>query len=186
MKRHIILAIIAFMIAFVSVSLVTKKPQPASTREDQEVHELLRREAELVSYFCLSRIPPVYGTAAIPSEWEKALGSTVRLREGIGEVTREAPEFAERAGEIQNLKPGQSIALTSQAGGSERHWIIFKPTMPGNQLLVVSKSATVASRQLHGESKLPSIVIALLAGVAAALIQLVVARILFPPARKES
>ena len=180
MKRYIILAVTAFVTASLPLGwmLISNR---AEGGDKQAAYLLLRREAGLVAHFCLNRIPPMVGSATIPNEWEKALGSTIRLREGAGEVAHEATEFSAHAEEIQKLTTGKSIVVTAKNDEGTRHWIVYKPAMPGNQMLVMSKAGETAERQLYGERKLNPILLALIAGIIAAMIQLVIARKLFPP-----
>ncbi|MDD5087424.1 MAG: hypothetical protein PHI18_01320, partial [bacterium] len=74
MRRYGILFAAAFVVvwggAYLSATLVTC---PSFGSGDQsEAHQMLLREANLVEYFCLSRIPPVIGRSSVPSEWETA------------------------------------------------------------------------------------------------------------------
>ncbi len=189
MTRYIILSAIAFTAVFGTAFWVLTDADRRAAHEELEggeVARLLRREAELVSYFCLSRIPPVISKAAIPAEWEKALGTKIRLREGAGEITSEAAELAARAADIQNLGIGESVAVTSGSGNQQQFWLVYRPAEARNQLLALSKSGATAARQLHQGKQASELLFSLLAGLIAAIIIGIAARLLFPPAPKPS
>jgi hypothetical protein len=187
MIRYVILSSIAFLVTFGAVWWIAARGNGSDAREKAdsgEVSRLLRREAEIVEHFCLSRIPPLVGKPAVPSEWEEALGSDIRLREGVGEVAGEAPELAARADDIRGLGVGESIALTAREGDQDVHWLIYRPKAAPNQLLVLSKPGATAMHQLQVESRPRRMLLALIAGLVAAIIQGVSARFLFPFARR--
>jgi hypothetical protein len=107
------------------------------SRGDNGVAGDLRREAQLVEYFCLSRVPPVFGKSLIPAEWEKALGTTIRLRSGVGELASEEPKLTTMLNQIRALKAGESVYL---AAGS-RDVLVYRPAAFGDQLLFLAKSS---------------------------------------------
>lgn len=188
MGRHIILGIIAFVVVFAPAYWMFTTQDRRMLQEEQasgEVLRLLEREAEIVAHFCLSRIPPV-PKAAIPSEWEQALGSSIKLREGAGEITSEAPELAARATEIQNLEIGEFVGVSSVGGTPSRYWIIHRPAAASNQLLVLSKTGEMAAKQLHEAPRSSALMRAFLLSLIAAVVITVATRFVFPPAKPEA
>lgn len=189
MKRYIVLSLVAFTVVFgTAFGLLTDADRRAANEElaGGEEARLLQREAELISYFCLSRIPPVYSKTTIPAEWEKALGTRIRLREGVGEITSEAGELAARAADIQNLGVGESVSVTSGSGNQKQFWLVYRPAEASNQLLVLSKSGATAAQQLHKGNRASELLLSLLAGLIAAIATGIAARLLFPPGSKST
>jgi len=148
---------------------------------DHEAWRQLQREAELIEHFCLSNAPAVYGRATVPAEWERALKSTIRLREGVGEVASEGPELKKRADEIRRLQPGQSVQLTAGKGAERRHMLVYKPSASGGQLLLfLAKNETDLQREANPDTEHPWGT-ATLTALAAAIVLTVVARFVWPP-----
>ncbi len=187
MTRHIILSVITFAVVcgttFWMLTAANHRAAEAELEGGEAAH-LLRREAELVSYFCLSRIPPVISKATIPSEWERALGTKIRLREGAGEITSEAPELSARAADIQKLGIGESVAVTAGSGSQRQFWLVYRPAEASNQLLALSKSEATATKQLRQGKEASELLLSLMAGLLAAVVVGIASRLLFPPPPK--
>jgi hypothetical protein len=97
--------------------------------------DVLHREAKMVDYFCLSKIPPVSGKATIPKSWEKALQSTIDLRENAAEVTGTFPELSGMAKELNLLSAGEAVYSKSET----RHVLAFRPKQSPNWFIVITK-----------------------------------------------
>jgi len=117
-------------------------------RAGSEAAQRLEWEARLVNHFCLNRIPPLGGREAIPSEWGRALGSTIALRQGAGEIVGEHPALRSRADEIRALTPGQSLQMSIPQNGEFTHVIVLRPNLPGDQLLLISKTGGQISAEV--------------------------------------
>jgi len=104
-----------------------------------EVNNEMVREAKLIEYFCFSRIPPVSGKAVIPTEWEKALGITIKLRDGAGEVVSLVPELVQHVQTVSTLVAGQSVFVRSTSE-KKSFSLIYRLSTPGQQFLYLSKS----------------------------------------------
>jgi hypothetical protein len=105
------------------------------TATGQLSKQVLQREAELVAYFCLSDIPPVGGKATIPRAWEKALDSSVELRESTGEVSGSHDAFTSRVDELTNLQSGESIYGRTES----EHILAYRPHESPNWYIVITK-----------------------------------------------
>jgi hypothetical protein len=170
MKQHLPFFLIAFAVAAVAIYWPARWVQTHSTDHSapSEIGGLLLREAELVEHFCLGRYAPMPGRSGIPAEWEKALGSRIRLRDNVGEVVSEAPELASRADEIRNLPPGASLYVAT-SGDATAHVLVRRPPSAPNQFLVISKSDVAEGENLR-KSPVSPFLVALLSALGAALI----------------
>lgn len=146
-----------------------------------QIQAQLQREAEIVEYFVLSRIPPMLGRTTGLSEWEKALGSTIRLRDGVGEVSAEAVEFESIVAKVRGLEPGQAVVVATD-GGERKGFALAYKIKNGNQYLVIFKSRTGAAA-LPGSGGRQLLVFALIAGVLGAAALAALARWLLAPSR---
>lgn len=142
-----------------------------------EAGRILSREADLVEHFCLSRYAPAPGRSAIPVEWEKALGSKIRLREGVGEVVSEAAELQSRVEEIRNLSPGQEL-LHVTLSKPQYYVIVRRPVAAPNQLLFISKTDENLQELTGRHFPFNPAVIAVIVALAAALMLTVLRAIL--------
>lgn len=169
MRKHLPFFLIAFAVIANAAYWPARWVQThLSESGPGESGRVLLREAELVEHFCLGRYAPMPGRSAIPAEWEKALGSKIRLRDNAGEVISEAPELTSRADEIRNLPVGGT--LHGQASGkASAHVLVRRPPSAPNQLLVISKSDVALQGNLRGSPASP-LIVALLSALAAALI----------------
>jgi hypothetical protein len=105
-----------------------------------EAGRALLREAKLIDYFCLSRIPPLLGASLIPKEWEQALGSEITLSDQVGELSGMHTIIGSKADEIRNLQAGEFVVLHDQQTRQLWH-LIYKPLSGGSRLLHISKQA---------------------------------------------
>ncbi|MDD5088866.1 MAG: hypothetical protein PHI18_08725, partial [bacterium] len=137
--------------------------------DQSEAHQMLLREANLVEYFCLSRIPPVIGRSSVPSEWETALKTTIRLRGNVGEIAAMSPEFKSRLEELRGLQPGQSLFTTSSTESGRQNVLVYQPKTGGTTYLVLMKSAAETARE-NGGSCGGYLWLTLLIGIAGGLI----------------
>jgi len=170
MKQHLPFFLIAFAVATVAIYGPARWVQTrlAGLPGQSEIGRTLLREADLVEHFCLGRFASMPGRSGIPAEWEKALGSRIRLRDNVGEVVSEAAELTARAEEIRSLSPGASLhARTS--GDGRGHVLIRRPASAPNQFLIISKTDAALRENLP---KLPvsPLLISLLSALATALI----------------
>jgi hypothetical protein len=183
MKKHFLFFIISFIAVFAATYLAAAwiGGSTEAGDVDHEAWHQLHREAELVEHFCLSAYPTVYGRATIPGEWERALKSTIRLREGVGEIASEGPELKKRADEIRALQPGQSVQLTAGKGADRRHMLVYKTSAASGQfLLFLAKNETDLQRGPNSDDIHPWGTAALTA-LAAALVLTLAARFIWPP-----
>jgi hypothetical protein len=180
MKNHFLFFLAAFIIILNAIywpmSLIQR--QSFAGKTENEATRILLREAELVEHFCLSRYAPAPGRATIPAEWEKVLGSQIRLRDGVGEIVSDAAELQSRAEEIRQLAPGQTLQHVTRSR-PQQHVIVKRPIGAPNQFLFISKT-DVKLREL-ADSRLPfnPAVIAAVVAAAAALI-LTILRTMLP------
>lgn len=144
-----------------------------------QVRSQLQKEAEIVEYFVLSRIPPMLGRTTGLSEWEKALGSSIRLRDGIGEVSSEAPEFSAMANQLRTLASGEGLAVATQRDAQKGIALAYK-IKSGNQYLVVFKPAATAIPASAGGW--PLWLQSLIAGLTGGILLTIIRRFLPPPA----
>jgi hypothetical protein len=96
--------------------------------------DVLHKEARLIEYFCLSKIPPAFGAATVPRAWGEALNSDIGLRETVGEVADLAPALKDRTEEVKNLGAGQSI----YARDASKNYLVYRP-QESNLYIIVSK-----------------------------------------------
>jgi hypothetical protein len=153
MKRLILFFAVSFILAsclalWVSGNLAANRSDNTS---DQAAWAALHREAELIDHFCLSSVPPLFGKATIPSEWERSLKTTIRLREGMGEIASEGPEFKTRADDIRALQAKQSIQMTVRQGGGPKHMLVYKPAS-GQQYLFLAKNDADLKREFSANT----------------------------------
>ncbi len=108
------------------------------------------REAKLVDYFCLGRIP-MGGKAVSPKAWEEVLGAEIKLRESAGEAAGDAGIPREQSDKLTKLKPGEGIIHADQnsahyvmRSGQGRDWylVITKKNSGG----LISNSSTTGAR----------------------------------------
>ena len=188
MKRYIILVLVVFLAAFGCIFWMIASSGEGHSGDEvtyQEAYRLLHQEAKLVEYFCLNRIPPVVGPATIPKEWEQALGSSIRVREGVGEAVSESPALSAKASDVQTLSTGQSVAATDHGDNGVRHSLVYKPASSGTLLLVLSKSDATARDQMQLKSSPNPWLMSALMGLVIAMIAGVTAKLVFRPARRE-
>ena len=170
MKQHLFFFLIAFAVAALAVYWPTRWVQThlTGTTGRSEIGRLLLREAELVERFCLGRYAAMPGRSGIPAEWEKALGSRIRLRDNVGEVVSEAPELLSHADEIRSLPPGASLHVRT-SGDAAAHVLVHRPPSAPNQFLVLSKT-DVALRANAPQLPASPVLISLLSALSVALI----------------
>ncbi|MFZ5434692.1 MAG: hypothetical protein ACOZB3_13080 [Calditrichota bacterium] len=141
MKRHLIFFVISFIaigaVTFGTLSVLCRNR--SATEPGGEIHRLMVREARLIEHFCLSRIPPTTNRAAIPAEWEKALGTTIDLRETAGEVSAIIPEVKPNAAALRVLVPGQSVFIITSDKSGRYYALIYRPTTSAQQYLALRK-----------------------------------------------
>ena len=95
----------------------------------------MMREAELVSYFCLSKRPPVIGKVSIPRAWESALHASIQVFDNTGEVGSSFPELGDRADEFAKLTEGEGIYVESD----EKGILAFRPKQSPEWFVVLAK-----------------------------------------------
>ncbi|MBU0507626.1 hypothetical protein KKH27_02135 [bacterium] len=152
MKRLVVVFLVSFVVVGVA-SLLTgiHFAHPSeSAGGGSMAQEWLLREVRLIEYFCLSRIPPSFGQPAIPGEWEKALGTTIRLRQSAGEVVAMVSEFRPQAEAIKLLEPGKSLFVESTADSGKNHALVYRVKTSGRQYLVLAKPARAAAMEESG------------------------------------
>jgi hypothetical protein len=183
MKKHILFFIICFIEVF-AATYIAAWWTGRNTEVDDVDHEAwnqLHQEAAIVEHFCLSNVPTIYGKATIPGEWERALKSTIRLREGVGEIASEGPELKKRADEIRALQPGQSVQLTAGKGKERRHMLVYKPSAYGGQILLfLAKNEADLQRSQDTGAGCP-LGMAALTGFVTAIVLTLLVRFLWPP-----
>jgi len=179
MKRHLFFFIAAACTAFLIVyfPIVHLRETDEKSGPGGEIHRELVREARLVEYFCFGKIPPTSGRAVIPSEWEKALGTTIKLREGVGEVASLVPELAKNADALRVMVPGQSVFSTSRDESGMKYALVYKPNTSGAQYLYLSKTA----KAMESEAPPPihPALLAVLLGIGAALLLTILASLVY-------
>jgi hypothetical protein len=173
MKRLLIFFVVSFLI----VSSGTYWPLRMSCLGNKSsgsngTAEAMRREAQLVDYFCLNRIPPAFGKSLIPAEWEKALGATIRLRGGIGEVVSEEPKLNTMLDQIRALKAGESVYLSA----GKRDVLVYRPAALGDQLLFIAKDGSSGGGVTTARSGCHPFLIAILIGLVGASLLTVLAQ----------
>jgi len=144
-----------------------------------EASRLLHKEAQLVDHFCLGNMPVVRGKAAIPMEWEKALGSIIRLREGVGEATSDAPELMPFIEDIRKLGPGESVIAKPSTGTAPRHVLAYRSQFMPQQLLVLIKTDHSLHSSVGSDLPLSPLIIAMLSGIIAALVHTFIMALIF-------
>lgn len=117
----------------------------------------LAREAELVDYFCLSKMPPV-GVASIPKEWEKVLEAAVKVRETAGEAANDIGLPRENAERITSLKAGEGYA---HADKGRQHYVLRSGQGKGWFLVLSKRSPGGGILPSNGDSKPSGIAMAI-------------------------
>jgi hypothetical protein len=183
MRRFVICFVIGWIVTGAAVywSAHTIQRRYSGPVPSSEIGRQLHREAQLIEHFCLSRIPPSMGPAAALSEWEKALGISIRLREGLGEVLSEAPELKGRSDDIRALEPGQSVHSGASSGGG-RHVLVYRPRYASRQLLVMVRPESSSSGTPGAGHRIGPLGFALIAGALAGAVLCFAQRLLIPDA----
>jgi hypothetical protein len=135
--------------------------------------QVLLREAKLVEYFCLSKIPPTIGEVNIPKVWEKALGSTISLRSSASEVGGLYEAFKEHAKELSKLSEGKAVYAQSK----DRHYLAYIPSESPNWFIVIAKPGSALKSVIATPSAGASpLLITVCFGLAGALALTLIAR----------
>jgi len=147
MKRYGILLVSACIVvwagAYLSVTWVNCQTGGGGTAN--EAHHALLKEARLIEHFCLSRIPPVIGKPAVPTEWERALKTTIRLRGNVGEISAMVPDLKPRLDEVRDLRQGESVFAESRTESGKQNILIYLPKSGERTYLVLMKSSAAVS-----------------------------------------
>ncbi len=90
----------------------------------------IEKEAKLVDFFCLARIPSS-GMANIPKAWEKVLDADIKIRESAGEAAGEIGIPRDQASKLTDLKPGEGLLFADDRfvhyvlrSGQVKDWFI--------------------------------------------------------------
>jgi hypothetical protein len=110
----------------------------SSSFTQEAAKQILLREAKLVEYFCLSKIPPTIGEVNIPKAWEKALNSAIAMKSSAGEVSGLYAAFRKHTDELSKLTKGK--AVYEQSDGL--HYLAYIPSESPNWFIVIAKPAS--------------------------------------------
>jgi hypothetical protein len=133
---------------------------------------ILLKEAKLIEYFCLSRIPPGGGSASVPKAWSEVLATDIRLADNVGEVAGISPALANDITKIRSLEPGGHFA-TNDPSAQNRAYLVLRSSLNPNFMLVLAKddAAATGAGTESGEQKVNGMLF-IITGLAALLLTL--------------
>ena len=176
MSRYLLLFVIFAVVVTAAVywPLASNARKSASSEFAKEsAKQVLLREAKLIEYFCLSKIPPTIGEANIPKAWEKALKSSIDLYSNLREVSGKYPAFRERGEDLTRLSGGEAVYVQSE----DYHYLAYEPRESPSFYVVIAKPESelrMVSAELSGG--MSPLVTAVIPGVICALLLTVATR----------
>lgn len=137
--KRILFFVIAWLVLTASFMLAHSLSNPAPIAPSPiSTAGVLLKEAKLVEYFCLSRIPPAGGSASSPKDWETVLNTDIRLADNVGEISGMSPALSAAGNELRNLKAGDHVVVNDSQDRA-RNYLVYRSALNPNFLLVMNK-----------------------------------------------
>lgn len=137
MIRYLVFYFVSAIVLFLCLYLTNYY---GSCSDDSDVADSGRkidmvREAELVSYFCLSKRPPVIGEVSIPRAWESALHASIKVCDNTSEAGSSLPEASDKVEGLSTLNAGESIYAETE----KERILVYRPKQSPEWFLVITK-----------------------------------------------